>query len=487
MRAPKSGPKVRAHPVLAVPTLNLAPRDVEGLLDELEAYHALFSPLFARTEQRHWAKKYLEGQLLDIPRKSMEPRVLALEGPNPAAVRAMQQFIGEGAWDDDPLLVQHQRLVDETLGAANGVLIVDPSGFPKQGRDSVGVARQYCGALGKVANCQVGVFLGYASAAGYTLVDRRLYLPKPWFAPEARDRWERCGIPDGTRFQTAPQLAAQMLRQVVERGTLRFQWVTCDEQFGRDPAFLDEIAQLHKWYFAEVPQDTRVWRRRPATRVPPAKDRGRRPTRPRLRPGAPAAPRVDVVAQTLPRRAWTRRTIKEGAKGPIVAEFAFVRAVAVRKGLPGPPIWVVFRRSLGPTPELKVYLSNAPKHLSKRELVRVSGMRWPVETAIQESKGELGMDHYETRSWRGWHHHMTMTLLAHHFLVRVRLRLKKKPSVDGPPSPRVAQRSLAQERVRCPRRPGSNPVLPAPQPYRLSRPSQAHAQTPAPAAFVEAR
>lgn len=227
-----------------------------------------------------------------------------------------------------------------------------------------------------------------------------------------------------------------MLQQVVERGTLRFQWVTCDEQFGRDPAFLDEIAWRNTWYFAEVPQDTRVWRRRPATGVPPAKDRGRRPTRPRLRQGAPAAQRVDAIAQTLPRRAWTRRTIKEGAKGPIVANFAFLRAVAVRDGLPSPPVWVVFRRSLDPTPELNVSLSNAPKQTSKRALVRVSGMRWPVETAIEESKGELGMDHYETRSWRGWHHHMTMTLLAHHFLVRVRLRLKKPASCSTWSCPR---------------------------------------------------
>lgn len=487
MRAPKSGPKVRAHPVLAVPTLNLAPRDVEGLMDELEAYHALFSPLFARTEQRHWAKKYLEGQLLDIPRKSIEPMVLALEGPKGSAVRAMQQFIGEGAWDDDPILAQHQGLVDETLGAANGVVIADGSGFPKQGQDSVGVARQYCGALGKVANCQHGVFLGYASAAGYTLVDRRLYLPESWFAPEAWDRWEKCGIPTHTMFQTEPQLAAEMLRQVVARGTLRFRWVTCDEKYGRDPAFLDEVDRLGRWYLAEVPHDTRVWRRRPATAVPPAKSRGRRPTRRRLRPGAPAAHRVDAVAQSLPRRAWRRYTIKEGAKGPIVAEFAFLRAVAVRESLPGPPVWVVFRRSLGPTPELKVYLSNAPKPTSKRELVRVSGMRWPVETALEESKGELGMDHYETRSWRGWHHHMTLTLLAHHFLVRLRLHLKKNSGVDRRPSPRVTQRGVAPAGLRRPRRPGANPVLPTPQPYCLSCPSQADPQTLAPAAFVEAR
>jgi len=328
--------------------------------------------------------------------------------------------------------------------------------------------------------------LGYASAAGYTLLDRRLYLPERWFTPAYQERWHACGIPEGTGFQTEPRLAAEMVGQLVTRGTLRFRWVTCDEKYGRATAFLDAVDGLERWYLAEVPHDTRVWWQRPATAGPPAKGRGRRPTRRRLVPGALEPLRVEALAQELPRRAWRRRTIQEGATGPIVAEFACLRAVAVREGLPGPAVWVVFRRTLDPTPELKVYVSNAPTHLSKRVLVRISGLRWPVETALEECKGELGMDHDETRSWRGWHHHLTLTLLAHHFLARLRLRLKKKPSVDGAPGAGAAHGRAAPAGVRPPDGPGRGAVLSTAQPPRLSRPSQAHAQTPASAAGAAA-
>ena len=157
------------------PEMNLAPRDVEGLLDELGLYHKRFSGLFRRVEQWHWAGKYLEGLLLEIPRKAVEPMAERVAG---GKVRAMQQFVGTIGWQDSPILKQHQRLVEEAVGEPEGVLIVDDSGFPKQGKASVGVKRQWCGVLGKVANCQVGVFVGYASSRGYTLVSHRLYMPK---------------------------------------------------------------------------------------------------------------------------------------------------------------------------------------------------------------------------------------------------------------------------------------------------------------------
>jgi hypothetical protein len=171
--------------------------------------------------------------------------------------------------------------------------------------------------------------------------------------------------------------------------------------------------------------DTRLWLRRPTTAVPVWSGRGRRPRKVRLAPGEPTPQRVDQLAAALPPDAWHPYLIKEGSKGPLVAEFAFQRGVAVRAGLPGPEVWIVFRRTVGEQPELKVYLSNAPAHTPVAALVRVAGMRWPIETAFEESKGGLGLDHYEVRSWLGWHHHMTLCLLAHHFLVRARLRLKK--------------------------------------------------------------
>ena len=406
----------------APPPLDLSPEEIVALADELVEYHAAFADLYSRKEQAHWGYKYLQGLMLPIERKSIEPMALALDGGD---VQAMQQFIGQGQWQDEALLHQHWRLVDATLGEADGVYIVDGSDVPKQGEHSVRVARQWCGHVGKVDNCQAGVFAAYASRKGYTLLDRRLYLPDEWFDAAHRERWQKCGIPETTRFTTKPALALEMLRAVVAAGTLRFRWVTCDEAFSRDTAFLDGVAAQQRWYYAEVPHDTQVWLTRPATAVPAWSGRGRRPRKARMMPEEPAPQRVDQLAAVVPTDGWQPFLIKEGSKGPLVAEFACQRGVAVRAGLPGPDVWMVFRRALGENPELKVYLSNAPAHTPVAVLVRVAGMRWPIETAFEESKGGLGLDHYEVRSWLGWHHHMTLCLLAHHFLVRARQRVKK--------------------------------------------------------------
>jgi SRSO17 transposase len=406
------------------PEANLAPRDVEVLGDELLAYHAVFHPLFQRTEQRTWSLAYLRGQLLEMDRKSIEPMALALAEGN---VQAMQEFISRSPWNDEVILQRHQELVAETLGdRATGTLILDGCDFPKQGTHSVGVARQWCGALGKRANCQASVVAAYASARGYTLVDRRLFLPEAWFTDAYAARRVACGVPLDVTFQTHNALAWELIRTLHERRVLPFGWVTFDEAFGRDSVLLDRVAGLGLSYLAEVPHDTRVWRVRPQTAIPPAKRRGRRPRRVRLCPGEAPTVRVDDLAASLPRSAWRRRVIKEGGKGPIVAEVARVRAVAVRDGLPGPAVWVVLRRSLGETPELKTYLSNASVVTPFGTLVWRSGMRWPVESAIEEGKGEVGMDQYAVRGWRGWHHHLTMSFLAHHFLVRLRCRLGGK-------------------------------------------------------------
>ena len=408
----------------APPCLDLAPEEIKELADELVDYHAEFADLYYRTEQAHWGYKYLQGLMLPIERKSIQPMAMALKGGN---IQAMQQFIGQGRWKDGKLLQKHWQLVDETLGEDDGVYIVDGSGFPKKGEHSVGVARQWCGVLGKVENCQVGVFGAYASRQGYTLVDHRLYLPGKWFCDDHRERRKKCAVPDEISFKTKPELAVEMLQAVVAQGCLRFRWVTCDEHYGCNPGFLDGVAGLDRWYFAEVPHDTRVWKTRPQTTVPKWSGRGRHPTKERLLPGEPEPQRADKIAASLKPEDWQSYVIKEGSKGPIVADFAFLRGVAVRDKLPGPDVWVVFRRSLGKAPELKVYVSNAPIDAPVTELVRVAGFRWPIETAIEEGKDALGMDHYEVRSWSGWHHHMTECLLAHHFLVRCQKRLKRGP------------------------------------------------------------
>jgi SRSO17 transposase len=412
------------------PVINLAPRDVEALADELLAYHAHFASLFQRSEQRGWALTYLQGQLTDLERKSIEPMALALADGN---VQAMQQFISLGGWDDAEVLKTHQQLVAGTLGDHDtGVLILDGCDFPKQGTHSVGVARQWCGALGKVANCQASVVACYASRHGYTLVDRRLYMPKQWFSPAYQDRRDRCGVPADLAFQTQPELAWSLIERLHRQQILPFTWVIGDEHFGNNPVLLDRITAAQLRYLMEAPHDTLVWRERPATAVPPPSGKkGRPPQRARLVADAPAPLRVDAIA-LAPTLHWQAYQIQEGAKGPLIALFAFVRVVLVRDGLPGAEVWLVLRRSLGDRPQLKTYLSNAPATTPHTTLVRQSGMRWPVEAAILECKSEVGMDQYEVRGWRGWHHHLTMTLLAHHFLVRQRCRMGKKSSgVDG--------------------------------------------------------
>ena len=425
----------------AVRTVTVA--DLAGVADELVAYHAEFAPLYRRREQRGWGQRYLQGLLLaEVPRKNVEALALRLLGPGEVAertVRSLQDFIGLGGWDDAPLLARHQQLVEATLGEADGVLIIDGSDVPKQGTHSVGVARQWCGHTGKKDNCQAGVYLGYASARGYTLLNRRLYLPAAWFTEGSAARWRACGIPRGTPFQTKHELAATLVEAAVAAGTLRARWVVCDEGYGDSPALLDRWAATGLRYLAEVPCATQGWsltapdgqtpRPAPQTWVPPqvASKKGVAPRRARLRPESPAKGRADVWAAQVPVAAWRRYRVLEGSKGPLVADFVAVRWVTVRDRLPGPGGWLLVRRSVpaDPTeePQYKYYLSNAPADTPLPTLVWVSGMRWPIESCFAEARQEVGLDHYETRSWRGWHHHLTLVILAHHFLVRLQQRL----------------------------------------------------------------
>jgi SRSO17 transposase len=403
----------------------LTTTDVQEMASELEAYQAIYKECFNRREQREKCHIYLDGLLQELPNKSIETMMLHNNGDDPNGIRAMQHFISQGAWDDEAVLARHAQEVDHDLGDAEGVLIVDGSDFPKQGEESVGVKRQWCGQLGKVANCQAGVFLGYASQHGYTLLDRRLYLPRAWLEEEAyRERRVKCGVPETVTFQTKQELALEMVKRAAAAGSLRYRWLTCDEFFGRDSNFLDVVA-AHAWYLAEVPANTSVWLKRPRTEVPPWSGRGRKPTRVHLAEGEPEAQAVSLVAAQLPPKAWHRYTIKEGSKGPIVAEFAALRVINSRNHLPGHQVWLICRRDLL-SDEHKFYLSNAPAETALPAFVRVSGLRWPIESCFEEGKQELGLGDYQVRSWLGWHHHMTLCILAYFFLVRIQRRLRDK-------------------------------------------------------------
>jgi SRSO17 transposase len=400
-------------------------QDVKIAVKELIDYHHAFEQFFSRHEQADWSWFYLCGQLSNLERKTIEPMVLALLGPVPNAVRDLQRFMSQSEWDTREPMIQLQAQVAAWMGEHDGIVVVDGSGFPKQGKHSVGVARQYCGHLGKIANCQEGIFLGYVSRRGYGFLDERLYVPQKWFDADHCLLRKACGLPESVRFQTEGELALDMLQEMNERRVIPFQWVAFDESFGKNPAFLHEIAALRKWYMAEVPSDTRVWERTPLVEEPGQGLMGHPRLYPRVRRSAPPPEEVRVLAANLPKTAWHSHLIHEGSKGPLTAEFAVLRVTPVHDRLPAIRQWLILRRSWGPQPELKFYLSNAPVNCPKAELIRVGGLRWPIETSFREAKGEVGMDHYEMRTWLGWHHHMLQTFMAHLFLMRLRLILKK--------------------------------------------------------------
>jgi len=402
------------------PECNLTEQDVEQFVAEMTEYTELFAPAFQRVEQMGWSQAYLQGLLGDASRKNIEQIALGMG----EKVRSMQYFIGQSPWKTEPVIRIHQGLVAETLGEVDGVALIDESGVVKQGDDSVGVAAQYCGSVGKVANSQVGVYLGYASRKGYSLIEGQLFMPKDWFSDGQAAKRDACGVPIELKPQTKPEIGLDLLCRAIQRGSLPFQWVAGDALYGDSPAFRDGVAALNKWYFTEIKCSTLIWRTRPEVHIPEWKGRGRHPTRLRLRNPADHPISVDLLVTLIPKDAWTRATIKEGSKGPLVCDFAFLRVIESRANLPGPKIWLIIRRNLDDPTEIKFYFSNAPADTTLIELVRISGMRWPIETIFEEAKGEVGFDHYETRSWIGWHHHMLLSALAHHFLVRLRVRFQ---------------------------------------------------------------
>jgi SRSO17 transposase len=285
------------------------------------------------------------------------------------------------------------------------------------------VARQHNGRLGKEDNCQVGVFLLGVTPDGVALLDHQLYLHASWFeGDEAAARRAAAHIPEDLPFRTKPQIAAALIANVAALGLVTLDWVTADEEYGQNGELLDELERLGQRYVMEVPVTTTVWSVDPAGCVPPYSGRGPRPKRATRE----AVCSVTELAARLPGDAWHCLQVREGAIGPLVFEFAAVRVWAVRHRKPGPPIWVVIRRSLEETPEVKSYVSNGDEQTPLGVLALVVCSRHRVEDFFEDSKSYLGMAQYETRSWVGWHHHMTLVGLAHLFVTLTQQRLKKK-------------------------------------------------------------
>lgn len=401
--------------------------ELRAAAKELTGLHRRFAPLFGRPEAQDHSRVYLNGLLVSDKGKSAEPIALYFEDDQPERkeVLAMQRFLTVSPWETGDVQREIQTVFAERLAPSTSqwsigtVGVIDESAFVKRGTESVGVKRQWCGRLGKKENCQVGVFMVGVTPSGSALLDHQLYLPVEWAKDKKRRKTAR--VPEEIEFQTKPQIAVDLLRRTGAGGLVRFDWVTADEIYGRDGKFLDALEADEQRYLVEVPVSTTVWTVDPATQVRPYSGRGRPPKCPKR----DAVKSVQEIAQTLPPQAWQMIKLREGAKGPLVFEFARLRVWAVRDRQPGPPVWLVLRRGLEPKAEVKHYLSNADGETPLETMAMVSGTRWRVEEYFEDGKSDLGMAAYQARAWTSWHHHMSLVALAHLFVTLTRQTLQK--------------------------------------------------------------
>jgi SRSO17 transposase len=405
----------------------MTPDDVRAAAERLVDFHDRFAPLFGKDQAQDHAYDYLKGLSVCPERKSVEPIALLVGHGD---VSGLQEFVGAGPWAYDDAMAEAQALFADELapsaaGSPVGVVgVIDESAFAKKGAHSAGVARQHNGRLGKEDNCQVGVFLIGVTPAGSALLGHRLFLPEAWCAatPEAKRRRDEAHIPEDVTFRTKPQIAAELVRDVAVLGQVESDWVVGDSEYGRAGHLLDELELLEQKYLLEVPVTWVFWTADPAESVPAYSGRGRKPTAPRR----DAARTVVEIANELPASAWTALRVREGALGPLVFEFAALRVWGIRHRKPGPPSWLLIRRSPGAEPEVKYYVSNAAAETPLSTLALVACTRCRVEEFFEDCKSYLGMTQYETRSWVGWHHHIALVGLAHLFVTLARKRLRKK-------------------------------------------------------------
>jgi SRSO17 transposase len=380
----------------------------EAALTVDEAVRLLQQHVHRQEAARH-AADYLRGLLADIERKNGWQLAEYLGYSHP---RGIQRTLDRYAWDAEAVRDDLRGWVVTELGEPEGVLVIDETGFPKQGSHSVGVARQYCGTLGKVANCQVGVFLGYASSKGHAGIDRALYLPRQW--TEDPDRCKKAGIPDEAEYRTKPELALEMVERALDAGVMAA-WVVGDEVYGSDGKLRRALEGRGQAYVLAVRSSQAI------TTWPPY--------------GLPAQLRVADLELGLSANAWRRLSCGEGAQGPRLYDWALVPLrPALRDG------WVhslLLRRHPDRTEEVAYYLVYAPTGTPLAGVVRAAGARWTIEDTFKLAKGQVGLDHYEVRSWHGWYRHITLALLA---LAAMAIGARKKGGLPAPSTSRSPSR-----------------------------------------------
>jgi SRSO17 transposase len=372
-------------------------------------------PLFARSDAHKRAMTYLAGLLSPAERKNSWQLAEINGDPNPYG---FQHLLGRADWDADVLRDKLRTYVTDYLAEPGAVGVIDETGFLKKGRHSAGVARQYSGTAGRVENCQIGVFLAYASAHGQTLLDRELYLPKEW--TKDRERCRQAGIPDNQAFATKPALAQQMLQRTFEAGVV-LGWVSGDSVYGDDRKLRSWLEGHKQAYVLAVSSDETVWINQ-------------------------VQRQIKTILAELPAQGWETLSAGVGSKGPCTYDWR-------RLELSNPPHagwkrWLLLRRSISDPSEVTAYIAFAMAGTSLVEQVRVAGMRSPVEESIECAKGEVGLDHYEVRSWTGWYRHMTLAMWASAFLSVVRAEAGAEVAPKKGRSKRPERSSLAQFKAR---------------------------------------
>jgi SRSO17 transposase len=424
----RRGTSILEHPQAQVllEQTRLTTAAVRGCERRLTAYLERYLPLFYRREQRQKAVVVVQGLLSGLERKTCEPIARA----HGMQRKPIQSFVGHGAWDDEAVMAELRRHVNEELADEQGVLVIDPSAFVKRGSESCGVKEQWCGRLGKAENCQVGVFLCYAGAKGHAPLDRRLYLPEEWAADAKRRK--KCHVPKKVVFQEKWRIGLEMVDRCRAEG-VQHGWVAGDDELGQPTEFRAALRALRERYVLDVPSNTRV---RDLEAAAPRSRRHRAGDRRGRSPKVPFVP-ARTWAAKQPGSAWRKVAVRAGSKGPLEVEVLTRRVQTYQNGRVGPEERLLVVRWMG---EGKVHidysLSNAIdlEQVSVEQLTRARAQRHWIEQMLEEGKGQTGLGHYEVRSWVGWHHHMTLALLALWFLVLQKRRLggKKLPGRDGP-------------------------------------------------------
>jgi SRSO17 transposase len=400
-------------------------RQLQACSHRLEAFMTELLTGIGRSERREHGALYIQGLLLDGERKSTEPLAVRVPGGN---VQALQQFVGQSPWAWEPVREQLAQRMQEALLPVAG-WIIDDTGFPKQGSDSVGVARQYSGTLGKVGNCQIAVSIHLTTEEESTPLDWALYLPREWI-----DDPERClkaGVPENTLFCTKPELALALTDQLRQWGLTQLP-VLADTAYGRSTEFRQGLVDRQLQYVVGVDPDTAIWTE-PTRPIQPPRQGGKgRPPGPYYK-DKPTG--LEAMAPTLTTREWKKVRWREGSQGPQESRFAARRVQPAhghgRNQAELEEVWVLIEWPTQEKAPIQYWFSNLPPDTSLKRLVRLAKLRWRVEQNYQQLKEELGLDHYEGRGWRGWHHHVTLVCLAYAFLMLERQRSKKNSDDDS--------------------------------------------------------